>query len=68
MGVACMGGVDGCATSGTATAGTGNTAAGKEKGAKKGGKKTAAPVAQGDTLLRLSCAVSCGHILYSAVN
>jgi hypothetical protein len=68
MGVACMGGVDGCANSGTATAGTGNTAAGKERGAKKGGKKTAAPVAQGDTLLRLRCAVSCGYILYSAVN
>jgi hypothetical protein len=68
MGVACMGGVDGCATSGTATAGTGNTAAGKEKGAKKGGKKSAVPVAQGSTWLRLRCVVTSGHILYSAVN
>jgi hypothetical protein len=55
MGVACMGGVDGCANSGTATAGTGNTAGGKEKGAKKGGKKTAAPVAQGNSFHRLRC-------------
>jgi hypothetical protein len=66
MGVACMGGVDGCANSGT-TAATVNTT-GKEKGAKKGGKKTVAPVAQGNNLLHLSCAMSCGHILYSAVH
>jgi hypothetical protein len=68
MGVACMGGVDGCATSGTTSAAaTCNAAAGKEKGAKKGGKKSAVPVAQGNTLLRLRCALSCGHILYSAI-
>jgi hypothetical protein len=53
MGVACMGGVDGCANSGTTTAGTVNTAAGKEKGGKKGGKKSAAPVETGNTFLRV---------------
>jgi hypothetical protein len=51
MGVACMGGVDGCANSGT-TAATVNTT-GKEKGTKKGGKKSAAPVETGNTFLRV---------------
>jgi hypothetical protein len=54
MGVACMGGVDGCATSGTTTAAA-NAAAGKEKGSKKGGKKSAAPAETGNSFHRLRC-------------